>query len=89
MPNTQAIMEGHLRWTQEHFAHRLTQGGGLRSRVLRDGLILLIDMRFSKPPRALYERIEVAPTEDLLRWALMTFQVDGLVAVCHEILSAD
>lgn len=87
MSNTQHIMEGHLHWVRQHFATRLTSGeGSLGTGALRDGLILLVEMRFSKPPRAIYERIESAPVEDLLRWAVMTFQVGGLVAICGEIL---
>ena len=48
--------------------------------------MLLIDMRFSDPPRAIYARIETAPLTDVVRWAAMTFKVGGLVAVCQEIL---
>ena len=81
-------MEGHLHWIREHFAARLVAGGveGGDS-ALRDGLMMLIDMRFSAPPRSLYQRIEVAPMEDVLRWAVMAFKVGGLVAVCREILA--
>ncbi len=89
MSDTQQIMEEHLRWVREHFAARLTSGEGtLGVDALRDGLILLVEMRFSHPPRAIYQRIESAPLEDLLRWAAMTFQVGGLVAICEEILGA-
>ena len=85
--DTQTIMEGNLRWIREHFADRLEAGGAhLDLDALRDGLMLLIDMRFSSPPDALYQRIGDAPAADLLRWAAMTFQVGGLVAVCQEIL---
>jgi hypothetical protein len=90
MSNTPHIMEGHLHWVRQHFAARLTSGEGtLGTSALRDGLILLIDMRFSKPPRAIYACIESAPVEDLLRWAVMTFQVGGLVSICAEILGED
>ena len=86
MTDTQAVMEGHLRWIRDHFAGRLVAQNHGGDSALRDGLMMLVDMRFSAPPRALYARIESAPVEDVLRWAVMAFQVGGLVAVCREIL---
>jgi len=89
MPDTQAILEGHLDWVKQHYAVQISAGDpAVTDRALRDGLMLLVDMRFSKPPRALYARIQAAPVEDLARWAVMSFQVGGLVAVCEEILAA-
>ena len=91
MPQAQAAMEENLRWIRQHFAARLAGGGGLEGGdgALRDGLMLLVDMRFSAPPRVIYARIEAAPLPDVLRWAAMAFQVGGLVAVCTEILQSE
>ena len=88
MRDTQAIMEENLRWIRQHFAARLACGDGVEGGdgALRDGLLLLVDMRFSEPPRAIHTRIEAAPLAEVVRWAAMTFQVGGLVAVCQEIL---
>lgn len=86
--DTQAIMEENLRWIRQHFAARLADGGGVEGGdgALRDGLMLLVDMRFSEPPRVIHSRIEAAPLAEVVRWAAMIFQVGGLVAVCKEIL---
>jgi hypothetical protein len=91
MPETRAILEGHLDWVKQHYAAQLTGDTAptLGDRALRDGLMLLVDMRFTRPPRRLYKQIAAAPTADLVRWAAMTFQVGGLVAVCKEILADD
>lgn len=88
MADTDVILAGHLDWVKQHYAGRLAAGDtDLSDGALRGGLILLIDMRFSKPPPVLYDRIRSAPAHDLLRWAAMTFQVNGLVSVCREILA--
>lgn len=88
MSDTEAILAGHLDWVKQHYAARLSAGDtDLSDGALRGGLVLLVDMRFSKPPPVLYERIHSAPLHDLLRWAAMTFQVGGLVSVCEEILA--
>lgn len=91
MQDTQAIMEENLRWIRQHFAARLACGEGVEGGdgALRDGLLLLIDMRFCDPPRAISARIEAAPLADVVRWAAMAFQIGGLVAVCQEILRGD
>ena len=91
MQDTQAIMEENLRWIRQHFAVRLASGDDAEGSdgALRDGLMLLVDMRFCEPPRAIYARIETAPLSDVVRWAAMTFQVGGLAAVCREILQEE
>jgi hypothetical protein len=87
MSETQATLEGHLEWVKQHYAAQL--GGSApegSDQVLREGLILLIDMRFTSPPPRLYQDILDAPLLDVVRWAAMSFRVGGLVKACHEIL---
>ena len=89
MSKTQAILEEHLAWVKQHYAEQLagnTVDPEGSDQVLREGLILLIDMRFTSPPPQLYQNILDAPLIDVVRWAAMAFKVGGLVKACREIL---
>lgn len=84
-----ASLEEQLEWVRQRYAMQLMGEDGLErhGQMLREGLLLLIDMRFTKPPKALLEHIQNAPMNDVLQWSARAFQINGLVGVCREILS--
>jgi len=84
-----AQMAKNLDWIKQHYAKRLQSQPSTPTdtRMMRDALLLLIDMRVPGVPDIITKRLHNASREELLIWTISIFKPGGVMKLCEKIVN--